>query len=89
MVIPGKTFLEHLAYLRQVFQKLREACLKLKPAKCHFCLKEVGFLGHVVSADGVRSDPTKTEKVATWPVPTTKKEKSSNLWDWLIITEGL
>ena len=88
VVIPGKTFLEHLAYLLRVFQRLREAGLKLKPPKCHLCLKEVGFLGHIVSADGVRTDPSMTDKVATWPVPTTKKEVQE-VWDWQIITGSL
>ena len=74
LVIPGKTFLEHLAHLRQVFQRLKVEGLKLKTSKCNLCLKEVEFLGHLVSADGVRTDPRKTDKVATWPVPTSKRE---------------
>lgn len=74
LIIPGKTFCEHLTHLRQVLQRLREARLKLKPNKCNLCLKEVEFLGHVVGADGVHTDPAKTEKVATWPVPTSKRE---------------
>jgi len=32
------------------------------------------FLGHIVSADGVRTDPAKTEKVAQWPIPTSRRE---------------
>ncbi len=64
LVIPGKTFTEHLAHLRQVFQRLKGAGLKLKPSKFNLCLKEVEFLGHIVGAEGVRTDP-KNEKVAT------------------------
>ena len=60
--------------LREVFQRLREAGLKLKPIKCDFCSSQVEFLGHIVSADDVRTDPSKTEKVAQWPVPKTRKE---------------
>ena len=74
LIIPGKTFSGHLSHLRQVFLRLREAGLKLKPRKCNLCSKEVEFLGHFVGAEGVRTDPTKTEKVATWPVPTSKLE---------------
>ena len=74
LIIPGKTFPEHLDHLRQVFQRLKGAGLRLKPSKCNFCLKEVEFLGHVVGTEGVRTDPAKTEKVATWPVPTSKRE---------------
>ena len=74
LVIPGKTFTEHLNHLRQVFERLREAGLKLKSSKCNLCLLKVGFLGHVVSADGVQTDPQKTERVASWPTPSSKRE---------------
>lgn len=57
-----------------MFERLQEAGLKLKPSKCQLCLEEVEFLGHIVSADGVRTDPKKTEKVANWPIPKTRKE---------------
>ena len=74
ILIVGKTFSKHLHNLRDVFGRLRGAGLKLQPRKCGFCLPEVGFLGHIVSATGVSTDPSKTEKVAEWPVPSTKRE---------------
>ena len=74
ILIIGKTFSEHLLNLRNVFGRLKEAGLKLQPRKCGFCLPEVGFLGHIVSAKGLSTDPSKTEKVANWPVPSTKRE---------------
>ena len=74
VIIIGKTFIEHLRNLREVFNRLKEAGLKLKPVKCDFCCTQVGFLGHIVSADGVQTDPAKTDKVAQWPVPKTKRE---------------
>ena len=74
VIIVGKTFQDHLCNLREVFQRLRDAGLKLKPAKCDFCSLQVEFLGHIVSTDGVRTEPSKTEKVAQWPVPKTRKE---------------
>ena len=74
VIILGKTFEEYLRNLKEVFQRLREAGLRLKPSKCNLCLEEVEFLGNVVSAKGVCTDPKKTEKVAKWPVPTSKKE---------------
>ena len=74
VIIVGKTFQDHLRNLREVFQRLREAGLKLKPTNCDFCSLQVEFLGHIVSAEGVRTDPSKTEKVAQWPVPTSRKE---------------
>lgn len=74
VIIIGKTFKEHLMNLREVFNRLRGAGFKLKPNKCDFCCKQVVFLGHIVSEDGVRTDPTKTDKVAQWPVPKMKWE---------------
>lgn len=48
---------EHLDNLKKVFERLREAGLRLKPKKRYFLREEVEYLGHVVSADGVRPNP--------------------------------
>src|SRR5581483_5934346 len=58
VIIYSKTFQDHLYHLEQVFSKIRQANLRLKAEKCHFCAKEQQFLGHVV------------EKVLNYPVPT-------------------
>lgn len=60
--------------LRNVFQCLRAACLKLKTPKSKFAQKEVRYLGHVVSAEGVRTDPDKTKAVAEYAVPKDARE---------------
>ena len=78
ILIIGKTFQEHLDNLQLVFHRLKEAGLKLKPYKCTICCKQVSYLGHIISAEGITNDPTKTEKVAQWPVPASQK-KSDNL----------
>ena len=74
IIILGKTFQEHLCNLRAVFDQIRSANLKLKPRKCILCRQSVQFLGHIVSREGVATDPSKTEKVANWPVPQNKRE---------------
>ena len=74
VIIPGWCFEDHLSNLQAVFQRLRQAGLKLQPKKCAFLQRQVNYLGHVVTCDGVAADPTKVEKVATWPTPTTTKE---------------
>jgi hypothetical protein len=63
------TFQQHIEQVEKVFQKLREAKLKIKISKCHFCLPNIHFLGHVVGRDGVRPDPEKIEKVKNYPEP--------------------
>ncbi|CAC5420621.1 Retrovirus-related Pol polyprotein from transposon 17.6 [Mytilus coruscus] len=69
VLIFSKTFEEHLHHLTILFQKLREVNLKLKPTKCTFAAKEVKFLGHVLSKDGIAVDTTKIDAVKTFPVP--------------------
>ena len=56
--------------LSHVLSKLVHAGLKLKPSKCNFYARQVNFLGHVVSAEGVATDPTKISAVVDWPTPT-------------------
>jgi hypothetical protein len=51
-------------------KKLREHQLYAKFSKCEFWLKEVGFLGHVVSGEGIAVDPSKVEAVTEWKAPT-------------------
>ena len=74
IIVIGKTFEDHLMNLREVFKHLKEAGLKLKRNKCDLCMEQVKFLGHIVSAEGVQIDPEKTEKVAQWPQPFSKRE---------------
>ena len=50
-------------------QTLRENKLFAKLSKCDFWLKEVSFLGHIVSAEGVRVGPVKIEAVMNWKPP--------------------
>ena len=70
ILVCSETLEEHLTHLGQVYDRLRQGGLKLKPSKCTFLRKEVVFLGHVISASGMSPDPAKTEKVRDYPVPT-------------------
>ena len=69
ILIFSRTVDEHLAHLEIVFQRLREAKLKLKPKKCHFFQRQVAFLGHIVSSEGIATDPSKTLKISDCPAP--------------------
>ena len=62
---------EHLAHLEQVLQVLREHNLKAKMAKCEFFKPSLKFLGHVVSATGMKPDPAKVQVIEEWPEPET------------------
>ncbi|KAE9623441.1 reverse transcriptase family protein, partial [Parasedimentitalea maritima] len=70
---------EHAGHLRTVLQILRDRELYAKFSKCEFWMPEVAFLGHIVSAEGIKVDPAKIEAVATWTTPTNVKEVRSFL----------
>ena len=69
VVVYARTVEEHLKRLQGVFQKLKDAGLKLKPSKCELFKKSIFYLGHVVSEEGVRTDPKKIEAVKKWKRP--------------------
>ncbi|GBL76562.1 Retrovirus-related Pol polyprotein from transposon 297 [Araneus ventricosus] len=79
IIIVGRTFEEHLNNLRKVFQRLQKANLKLSPKKCRFFQKEVTYLGHVITAEGVKPDPEKIRAVVDWPRPETVHDLRSFL----------
>jgi len=54
--------------------KLREAGLKMKLSKCAFFRKEVLYLGHKISREGISTDPSKVDAVNKWPTPATVQE---------------
>ena len=60
-----------------VFSRLKEFNLKIKPKKSHFFQTSITFLGHILSANGVSSNPEKVEKIKDWPTPKTPKEVHS------------
>jgi len=79
IVVFSKTPDEHLRRLELLFDRLRLANLKLKPSKCYLMQAEISFLGHVISKDGVSTDPAKIEAVKEWPIPTCLTEVRSFL----------
>jgi hypothetical protein len=66
-------------HLRLVFQKLQDHRLYTKLSKCKFWLKQVAFLGHVVSKGGISMDPSKIQDVLSWNAPTSVGEIRSFL----------
>ena len=66
ILIYSKNEEEHAKHLRIVLQRLREHKLYAKFSKCDFWLKEVQFLGHTISKDGISVDPSKIQDVLNW-----------------------
>ena len=63
VIVYGGNFDEHMRRLEEVFQRLKHAGLKLKPEKCVLLQSEVVFLGHVVTAEGTKPNPTNITKI--------------------------
>ena len=57
---------DHDTHLRVVLETLRKENLYAKMSKCEFWLKEVSFLGHIISEEGIRVDPRKIEVILEW-----------------------
>ncbi|CAG2239543.1 unnamed protein product [Mytilus edulis] len=74
ILIFSKTFEEHLQHLEEVFARLRKANFTLKPQKCHFAVKKVNYLGHIISKDGVKVDESKITIVKNYPRPKNQTE---------------
>ena len=74
VIVFAKTIDEEMERLQQVFQRLRQAGLKLKPKKCNLFKTSVAYLGHIVSSEGVSTDKEKTEAIRTWPRPNSVRE---------------
>ena len=79
ILVYSKSREEHDQHLRIVFQTLKENQLYAKLSKCEFWLEEVSFLGHVVSAEGIKVDSKKIEAVMNWKPPKNPTEVRSFL----------
>ena len=79
ILVYSKDAQEHEHHLRIVLQILREKQLFPKLSKCDLWLKEVSFLGHIVSAEGIRVDLVKIEAIMNWKPPRNVTEVRSFL----------
>ena len=71
ILIYSKSFTEHLKHLEQVLEVLQDNQLYLKQSKCSFAQTQLEYLGHIISAAGVATDPQKTHAMLHWPQPKT------------------
>jgi len=79
IIIYSKIWKGHLNHLRLVFEALRGAGLMVKVKKCEFAKKELKFLEHIISREGIRTDPEKIEKMINMEPPKNLKELRSRL----------
>ena len=74
IIIFSDNELEHLEHLEIIFRRLKEAGLKMKLSKCDFFKCKIHYLGHLISADGIRPLPNKLDSIKHMPAPKDVKE---------------
>ena len=79
IIIFSTSLTEHIESLRKVFDRLQNANLKIQIDKSEFLHKEIAFLGHIVTREGVKPNPDKIKAVTEFPIPRTEKQIKSFL----------
>jgi hypothetical protein len=79
ILVYSSSYEDHLQHLQQVFELLSKDQWLIKLSKCLFAQQSISYLGHVISAQGVSTDPSKIESMLAWPVPQDIKELRSFL----------
>ena len=74
IVIFSPTFEQHLEDLKETFQRLKDANLKLKSSKCYICQRRINYLGHVISENGIEPCRDKIEAILQMKKPSNKNE---------------
>lgn len=69
ILIYSKNWEDHKRHIEEVMTALRDNELVIKLKKCAFGLTSVSYLGHIISQEGVATDPQKVKKIANWPIP--------------------
>ena len=68
------TLEEHVKLIKKIFQVLQGADIRLRPAKCEFCVKEIKFLRSVITTNRIRINKEKVKAIKKWPEPKNLKE---------------
>lgn len=79
ILVFSPTYEQHLVDLKQVFELLQAEHWHIKLSKCHFVQQHLTYLGHIISAEGIATDPAKVEAIITWSVPANVRELGSYL----------
>ena len=74
IIIFSDTEEEHLVHIKEIFKRLEAADLKMKRSKCDFFKKHIHYLGHLISADGIRPLKDKLDTIWDMPAPCNSME---------------
>ena len=73
ILVFSKSWVEHLKHLEMVFETLLQNQLYAMKSKCYFGEAQLEYLGHLISKQGVETDPAKIECMKKWPIPNSLK----------------
>jgi len=79
IIIFGTNLKQHVETIRRVFKELKEYNLKIEIDKSEFLMKEVAYLGHIISQEGIKPNPNKIDIIKKYPIPKTNREIKSYL----------
>ncbi|CAG2186270.1 Retrovirus-related Pol polyprotein from transposon 17.6,Retrovirus-related Pol polyprotein from transposon 412,Retrovirus-related Pol polyprotein from transposon 297 [Mytilus edulis] len=79
IIVWSENFEQHIKHLGQVFDRLQEANMTIKPTKCEFAKSEVLYLGHIFSDKGIKVDDSKIQAVKSFPIPNNQHDVRSFL----------
>lgn len=79
VIIYSTSLQEHIERLKLIFERFRQSNFKIQLDKSEFLHKEVNYLGHVITKEGVKPNPDKIHAVKNFPIPKTQKEIKSFL----------
>lgn len=74
IIVFSTSLTEHIDNLAKIFRTLEEHNLKIQLDKSEFLQKEVAFLGHIVTSEGVKPNPDKIRIIKEWPLPSNEKQ---------------
>ena len=68
------TRLGHQQDVKNILEAIQKSGININPSKCEFHKKETEYLGYIISEEGIKADPVKTQAIWDWTAPKTKKE---------------
>ena len=74
VLLYSNTRLGHQQDVKNILEAIQKSGMKIKPSKCEFHKKETEYLGYIISEEGIKADPVKTQAIWDWTAPKTKKE---------------
>ena len=74
VLINSKTLQQHRKDVSNILEAKQKSGMKVKPSKCEFYQKETEYLGFIISEEGIKADPVKTQAIWEWTTTKSKKD---------------